>query len=161
MIEANVYNKDTLAEIFNLRRGDIDMLIKSEAIPYFSTRTHEFVGLLPSLNTSFKLEDKNLKTLCAKNVLPSNYTVTLDDSVISIESKIPHIPASSYLFNNLWLKGASSLLEINEDFSLLLADRSELPIFCGHSKMINRLSENFAGDIYLVNALTFINQMEQ
>ena len=161
MIETTVYNKDTLAEIFNLRRGDIDMLIKSEAIPYFSPRTHEFVGLLPSLNTSFKLENEDLKSLCAKNVRASNYTVTLDDSVISVASKFGHIPASSYLFNNLWLKDASDLLEINEDFSILLAERSELPIFCGHSKMINRLSENFAGDIYLVNALTFINELEK
>jgi hypothetical protein len=161
LIEAAVYNKEALAEIFSLRRGDIDILIESEAIPYFSTHAHEFVGLLPSLNASFKLENDYLKSVCAKNIIAKNYTIKLDNSVISIASKNPLVPASSYLFNNLWFASASRLLEINEEFSLLLADRIELPIFCGHSKMINRLSENFAGDIYLVNALEFTKKLDK
>ena len=160
-MEATVYNKEALAEIFSLRRGDIDILIKSEAIPYFSTHTQEFVGLLPSLNASFKLENDDLKQTCAKNVITKNYSIKLDNSVISIASRRPLIPASSYLFNSLWFANASRLLEINKDFSLLIASRMELPIFCGHSKMINRLSENFAGDIYLVNALEFTRELDK
>ena len=156
-----IYNKDTLAEIFNLRKGDIDMLIKSEGVPCFMTSTKEFVGFLPSLNTLFKLDDPELIKLCGSNVKPRNYKVKLDDSVLSIESRRKSLPASSLLFGNKWIRKASRLLELNDEFLLLIPERSELPFFCGHEKIINRLAENFAGDIYLVNALEFARKVEQ
>jgi len=161
LINSTVYTKDTLAEIYSLHRGDIDLLIESEAIPCFSQEEKTFIGYLPSLQASFRLNELYLEELCAKHIFSKNYKVSLDESVISISSKKVDIPASSFLYGKKWLDEASKLLEINNDFSLLLTNRPEIPIFCGHKKMINRLAENIAGDIYVVNAIEFINRLER
>lgn len=159
MSELYPYKPQTLGEMFALRKGDIDSLILSEGVPYYLPVRSEFVGYLPSLRTAFIL-DQNSIAICRKNIKKKNYKVSLRESLICISSKNSLLPASSFLYDNLWKLNADNLLDIDSNFSLLISARSEVPVFCGHKKLINRLADNFAGDITIVNTLEFVNQWQ-
>jgi len=145
--------------MFSLRKGDVYSLIETEGIPYYACGREEFLGYLPSLKTGFVLTEENLPR-CEKNLVENNYEVAIHDSLIKISSLQKHIPANSLLYKNLWKTKAEKLLDIDENFSLLISSRSEVPFFCGHDKFINRLADNFAGDIRIVNALDFMKKWE-
>lgn len=151
------YKPETLGEMFALRSGDIQALIVSEGVPFYSLAQKQFIGFLPSLKSGFILNDKTAK-LCASNVNPANYNISIQESLIRIASKNNLVPASSVLYNNLWKAEADNLLDIDKNFFLLISSREEVPVFCGHQKLITRLADNFAGDISVVNVLDFIKQ---
>lgn len=151
------YRKTTLESMFNLDKGDLDIIIEAEGIPYYFREKDEFIGYLPSIN-SFFLMDEESSILCQRNVAVKNYNITLQDSLIKISSKVETIPVCSLLYNNAWVNKANDLLEIDENFSLLISNRPEVPIFCGHKRFVNRLAENFAGDVSTINAIDFIKK---
>jgi hypothetical protein len=153
------YKSQMIGEMFSLRKGDIDSLILSEGVPFFLPVRNEFVGYLPSLKTAFLLDSRNT-AICKRNVKKQNYNVSLRESLICISSKVSTLPASSFLYGQDWLPEAENFLDIDENFDLLFSIRNELPVFCGHKKLINRLADNFAGDITIVNTLEFKNQWE-
>lgn len=153
MIKDIAYKKETLSDLFALSKGDVDSLIESEALPIYSTLDKKFIGFIPSLSSCFVIEDKRTATVLAEHVEENNYIVALEDSIISISSTNPHmIPATSFLFNNKWWEKAAQILTIDESFNLLITNRKDIPFYCGHEKFINRLAENMSGDIYIVNA---------
>lgn len=159
MTDLYPYQPKSLEEMFSLRKGDIAALISSEGIPYYMTSRSEFVGYLPSLKAAFIL-DEETQQLCKKNLLLTNYSVTLAESVIKIASTNPLLPANSSLYSNLWKTEAEKLLDIDKNFALLISAREEVPVFCGHERFISRLADNFPGDTTVVNALDFIRKCE-
>lgn len=161
MIRDITYSKETLAEIFSLNKGDIEVLIHSEGVPIFSTSEKAFVGYLPSLNSSFFIRGEKMKQRLGSNIVSANYEVILEDSIVSIASKQPSLyPATTYLYKNLWLPESSKLLTPSENFSILISSRKELPFYCGHNKLISRLAESMSGDIYIESFISFCNRME-
>lgn len=154
------YKPETLGEMFSLRTGDINSLILSEGIPYYSINENNFLGYLPSLQSAFVL-NKELLPFCLKNIKPHNYRIFLKESLIQISSKEITIPATSFLYKNLWVKKASQLLDIDKNFSILISEREKVPFYCGHSKFITRLAENFTGKINVVNATNFIKKWQE
>lgn len=143
--------------MFNLQNGELNILIETEGVPYYSRTRDEFIGYLPSLSSYFML-DEVTEQLCHRNLSIKNYDITLQDSLIKLSSKVDVLPVCSVLYKNSWLKKASDLLEIDDNFNILIPDRPDVPIFCGHKRFVNRLAENFTGDIYNVKALDFIQK---
>jgi hypothetical protein len=143
--------------MFGLQDGDIDILIDAEAVPFYSGAHEEFIGYIPSIDSFFPL-DATSKEASLGNVKDRNYNVDMTDSLIRISSKVKNVSASSFLYNNRWLNHALNLLEIDDNFSLLISNRPEVPVFCGHERFVKRLAENFSGDIYVMNAVEFIKK---
>jgi hypothetical protein len=151
------YRKTSLEQMFGLQDGDIDILIDAEAVPFYSAAHEEFIGYIPSIDSYFPL-DAEAKKACQRNIKDRNYNVDMTDSLIRISSKVKAVSASSFLYNNRWLEPALDLLEIGDNFSLLISNRPEVPVFCGHERFVKRLAENFSGDIYVMNAVEFIKK---
>lgn len=158
MMDLYPYLPDSLGEMFNLRKGDIHTLIETEGIPVFSPSREEFIGYLPTLRSAFKLNAVNVE-YCANNINPSVYKIELKDSLLMITSDNLRQPPSSLLFNNLWVEKANNLLDIShENMYMLVSNRVNSPIFCGHKDIIERLAINFNGDVKISKTKDFIKE---
>lgn len=158
MMDLYPYLPDSLGEMFNLRKGDIHTLIETEGIPIFSPSREEFIGYLPTLRSAFKLNTVNVE-YCANNIDPSAYKIELKDSLLMITSDNLRQPPSSLLFNNLWVEKANNLLDIShENMYMLVSNRVNSPIFCGHKDIIERLAINFNGDVKISKTKDFIKE---
>ena len=158
MMDLYPYLPDSLGEMFNLRKGDIHTLIETEGIPIFSPSREEFIGYLPTLRSAFKLNAVNVEH-CAKNIDPTLFNIELKDSLLMITSSNIRQPPSSLLFNNLWIEPANQILDIfNENMYMLVSNRINSPIFCGHKDIIERLAINFNGDIKSSRTKDFIKE---
>lgn len=150
------YSAASLEEMFSLRKGDISLLIESEGVPFYSPIRDEFIGYLPSLGSAFALNALTAKT-CLRNINKEALEISMEDSVLSIKTKNRSIPPTSFLYTNIWLEKAQQMLDVTEPkISLLISNRTDAPVFCGHEEVISRLAISFEGDIKIVNVNHFI-----
>lgn len=150
------YSVDSLQEMFGLRKGDIHSIIKSEGIPIYSTLRNGFIGYIPSLGSAFKLDYATEQQVHA-NVQPTHMSISMSEPLITVAANTRNVFPTSFLFQNVWLEEALTLLDVdNEDFSLLVSKNIDVPFFCGHDKPIRRLGMNLENDVKIMKVKHFI-----
>lgn len=152
------YSLGSLEEMFSLRKGDIKNLINSEGVPIYSALRSDYVGYLPSLGSAFKL-DYETERIVSKNVTAHTMILNSNTPVISIETRKKSVPPSSYLYRNVWLPAALELLDVTDNNFLLLVSRNiDVPVFCGHERLIKRLALNSDNNIKIMKVNKFVKE---
>lgn len=152
------YSPKSLEEMFALRKGDIILLIESEGVPIFSPIREEFIGYLPSLGSAFRLDVMTAEQ-CLSNIDLAKMDIDYEEAVVSLRTLSPKIPPTAFLFNNIWVNQANTVLNIDdENFLLLVSERLDSPVYFGHQKAVERLAINFEGDIKLIKVNNFIRR---
>lgn len=145
-----------LTELFHLRKGDVELLIESTAVPYLLVEQNKWVGYIPTLNSSFVSDETHHITSLKENIEKYPLTSSLEGSVIKLDFLSDNIPASSMLFGKKWVNEIIKYVDLDENTYLLASSRTDMPVFCGHKTLIERLSTNFSGDIYIIQAQTLL-----
>lgn len=148
-----VYGRTMLAELFNLRNGEIDLFVASEGIPVFHFPSSEFVGYLPTLASYFTLDQRAYDD-CLQNVAMENYKASLSSTVVAVQSLRAQVPASSSILHPEWMDLVGSHLDVNENTRILIPGGSNAQIFTGHSRFIERLADDFPGGVAVIKAET-------
>lgn len=145
-----------LTELYQLRKGDVELLIEGTALPHLIVADNKWVGYIPSLKSLFISQDETHALALKRNVEELALSSSLEGSVIKLDFVDPNIPASSMLYGHSWVEKVLEYMDITESTYLLASSRSDMPVFCGHKTLINRLASNFSGDIYVVEAKTLL-----
>jgi hypothetical protein len=142
-----------LTELYKLRKGDVELLINASAVPHLIVPEKKWVGYIPSLNSYFHCDDPEHRVALKKNIEKLPVKANLDNAVVKLAFD-PNlkVPASSVLFGSSWVPEVDKHFDITEDTYLLASSRPDIPVFCGHRSLVERLASNFSGDIYIVNA---------
>lgn len=152
MIDPYPYSPEVLEELYQLRKGDIFSLIKFEGVPLYSPLRDEFVGYLPSLASSFRIDASTFQIL-ENNVKNEDFVTEVSNNFVLLKTTSPTLPPSAILYTPDWYNKFSNL--IPKDNYLMFTSRIHSPILFGKKKELERIAVSFPKNDKVIHRVSY------